>query len=287
MTDFNPSRFITNMSNITYAFSGKGTQEKKLTVQWSNVVLFSFHNKTFTAEKDGFIFQAVLKEKGDMEFNYRKLPYYPGNKTLRSSTQRAPKTYPIVVGIEDAVIVKRNDKHVLADYNPLNLDIEKLYDMLEDSEEGVSVSFEALATCPEFKTCRACADYILTGTTLKCGWCEDNKICADIMGRESSSLSAGCLASNAMMTTHAQCDNIGKVLAIDDAYLTPVIIVVVVVVLIAVFLVFWVCILKKANHKLKYSKGIPQNSEAADKTTAVPGLKNCGTPADNKVEMSA
>jgi hypothetical protein len=280
MTDFNPSRW--KQSNISYAFGTEGGQ-KKLTVQWTNVVLFSFHNQTMTYEKDGFTFQAVLYESGNIFFHYRKLPYYPGNRTLKDQNA-APKLYPMVSGIEDAVIVKRGDKHVLADYNPLNLNMDEIFDLYK-KHGGVTVKFIALATCPEFNSCDSCVNASLS--KINCGWCENDQICADTMGRESSSLSAGCLANNAILKTHQGCRDIGKVAQkepVDHTMLYVAIVVIVVILIIVVILVKHM--IKMKGQLAKYEGGLADSAEAADKSTKVVGLKHV-SPTDNKVEMSA
>jgi len=289
MTDFNPKRFID--SKVSYRFDTTNDGMKKFTVQWTNVVLFSYNNPSMTPEKDGFTFQLVIQENGDIIFNYKTIPYFPGNKTLKENPNSRPKKYPLIGGLEDAVIVQRDNKPVLADYKPLNVDWETVMDLYEKSNKtGVQIKFTSLPTCPEFKSCYACVNYTTQNREipgrLLCGWCEQVQICADTTGRESSSLSTGCLTTNGVIRTFEGCDHIGYVEETKTNNTVLIIIVIMVIVLVGVVIALSVYSSRMRGELAKYSKGIPEDAESAEKSNKTPGLKNV-QPAPNKEEMSA
>jgi len=290
MTDFNPKQF--SDSKVSYRFDTTIGGMNLLTVQWTKVVLFSYSNSDMTLEKDGFTFQLIIQENGDIIFNYDTIPYFPGNKTLQQNPTAHKKKYPIVGGLEDAVIVEQDDKHVLADYKPLNLNWSKVMDLYEKSNKtGVQIKFTALPTCLEFKSCYACVNYTtrnrLIPGRLLCGWCEEVGICADTTGRESSSLSAGCLATNGVIRTFAGCDNIGYVETKENNNTVLIIVVIVIIVLLLAIVIALLAYSSRMRGELaEYSKGIPEDAESAEKTTKIPGLKHVQQAA-NKEEMSA
>jgi len=288
MTDFNPKRF--EKSKVSYRFDTTDGMHS-FTVQWTKVVLFSYNNPLMNPENDGFTFQLVIYENGDIIFNYKTIPYFPGNKTLKEHPHSQPKRYPLIGGIEDAVIVQRDGKPVLADYNPLHVDWETVMDLYEKSNKtGVQIKFTALPTCPEFKSCHACVNYTTQNREipgrLLCGWCEQVQICADTTGRESSSLSTGCLATNGVIKTFKGCDNIGKVEKNEKNSTVLIIVIVMVVILVVVVIALSVYSSRMRGELAKYSKGIPEDAESAEKSNKTPGLKHV-QPAPNKEEMSA
>jgi len=210
----------------------------------------------------------ILKRNGDIIFNYKKLPYYPGNRTIKEAHgEKKNKKYPIIMGIEDAVIVRQNNKNILADYAPLDLNVNLIYHLLR-KYGGATVYAKARRTCPEFESCLDCVEYTKTNGFLKCGWCQEDNICADKMGRESASLSAGCLADGKLLYTKEMCER--KPSESEEKKYIYVVIGIIIVLCLASICVYR-HIYKLKGELAKYSSGIPQDEMAANASMSVPG----------------
>lgn len=225
MTDFNPKGF--KFSKVYFVVSSS-----EMIIQWQDVTLYrdNDYEGEVSREKDGFTFQVILKENGKMIFNYRKLPYFPGNQSIRVG--RKEMIYPVVMGVEDASVVE----DVLVPYLPINLNWEKIFNEFQDAPLGVSVELVPHRQCIEQESCYDCVEFSknleLRMGEGKCGWCAGANVCSDLIGRQADALSASCIRNNAALSTKAQCDKLNE--STSNGSLIAIIVIVCSIVLIVV-----------------------------------------------------
>lgn len=193
MTDFDPSQFPESKVTFKFGIGPSPHNESRLIVQWSNVVLFSYE-KNLHWDSDGFTFQAIIGQSGEIIFNYFKIPYYPGNKFLvEPNISKPAKRYPSLMGLEDAVPSREEgEEEEMNDYAPLDLDFQQIM-ALYKLHGSVTVKFTPFPSCFQFQTSEACANYTLTSGLLQCEWCIESSACADKYSRDSISLHPSCL----------------------------------------------------------------------------------------------
>lgn len=178
-------------------------------------------------------------------------------------------------------------ENILADYKPLNLDPNMVFELLARSPDGVTVKFTAHPTCSTFNTCQSCVNLtnLVSKEGIRCGWCQQPKIgnvCADILGRETSSMSAGCLASKRALKDLDGCNNIGKDNSSKKSWVaknsTGILVIIITLA---------VCLLGCAIVSARYKSKLNAYQKVDDDKIKGPSSKSGNSSDDNKVEMSA
>jgi hypothetical protein len=178
------------------AKSGQGDYDQ-LVVQWSAMKVWNITESDILGKDYTFEFQVVLKSNGDIWFNYLKVPFNPMSYTANVYEDGdivGNMNYPLTIGLEDAVEVNEGQYR---DYAPVLFDFKNI-------TSGSSIIFKALPTCLDFVDCSSCALFSQT-TQLNCGWCPNRNLCADREGRESASMSSGCIQENLEISSPINC----------------------------------------------------------------------------------
>lgn len=204
------------------------------------------------------------------------MPYFPGDIESNHPSQFSDfRVYPVEMGLSDVVILETDEGFsMFSEYAPLNLNWTIIYENYKNGS-GSSVKFTALPACTSFKSCSSCVNYSLSNKdkpgNLKCGWCPQSRICADIIGREANSLDEQCLIEKGMLLSEEQCVRIELASRSKlDAVLPYIIVTTVVFLLLIISLI---CITRRLNKVTdllrKYESGVP---DEANDSGSIPGL---------------
>jgi len=174
-SDFDPS--ASNSSRVLYQF-GTTNGRSRLAITWWNVTLWN------SGLVNGFTFQLILFENGEIIFSYLNLPSHPNY--IRPKSFPAP--YPIIIGIRDSPAVKISGK----DYSSNNNAYGSVDLTFGDTSLDNSIQFIPRSTCRNAGSCDTC--FPRSSGNLLCGWCEgapmtdetgstSSGVCRDPLGR--------------------------------------------------------------------------------------------------------
>lgn len=187
MTDLNPSG--ENSAEVHYRIHDN---QKHVTVQWSEVPLYE---EQLQASSPRYTFQAEVNSQGRIIFRYNTMPVSPSDQTI--DVLGVFRSYPVVIGLEDTIVLDDSPLK-LERYRPINIDPHYVFGGVNNtigpttdaSHLVKAVVFQPRPTCLNQDSCGECVAFTDQQRdepdSLQCGWCKENRLCTDGLGRENS-----------------------------------------------------------------------------------------------------